>query len=456
MNETKLGDRLHHLASEMPVDLERSAPPTLRRARVRRGATALVSSAVVVAVVLGGMAVVRVAQPDGVEGPNRQAPATQVPSPTEVAPAPQPAPFAGLWPETTPEALAEAQIQVDDGHQPLRLDPEQTAVMLATNLFGWSYEETAARTLSENGIVGAEFVERGNASRAFADHDSPIIVELAQLGRTGPDGIWSVVNVSSPLVGEVTVAVPDEGDPTVITIEGAIRDLPEGADVWYEVRNGVVPANPPALPAAVRGDRFTGSWPIDTIDFGAAVLWINVIQGPNGAVGATALKLPEPGVPTAPVPEPTRTASPLSPNFTDLPLDVAVMAQRIYDAALDHEVDALAELIDPTAFVYNFDDALDPIDIWRADPGLLDPIPLILSMTPYVEEVQADRPFYVWPHLMEAGALEEISEQERADLHTLGFSDEHIAEMQAFGGYLGPRLTIAAEGTWLNYVTGGD
>jgi hypothetical protein len=57
---------------------------------------------------------------------------------------------------------------------------------------------------------------------------------------------------------------------------------------------------------------------------------------------------------------------------------------------------------------------------------------------------------------MEEGALDDVTEQERADLHSLGFSDAEIEQMREFGSYIGPRLAIDADGLWRNYVTGGD
>ncbi|HEX6331753.1 MAG TPA: hypothetical protein VF129_10785 [Actinomycetota bacterium] len=446
MNESKLADRLHHLASDMPVDLERSVPSTLRRARVRRGATALLSSAIVVAVVLGGVAIVRVAAPERADGPNPVVPATE--GPTPVLPG-EPG-FAGLWPETTPEALAEAQTAVDDGHQPLRLDPEQTAVMLATNLFGWTSEETEPSLSGDDPLPVVVELRH----RSFDPDLPPIVVELLQLGRTGPNGIWSVVGVSSPMIANVDVHPLDDG--ARIGIEGTTKGLSETAAVFYEIRNrGLLSDEGLACCAAnVTGVQFTGDWSTAMVDPQDATLWIVVMDSRVGgeALAATAVKLV---AFEAPIPEPTEAPPPPAPGFVDLPPDVAVTAQRVLEAARARDVDALAELVNPERFSYNFGAVGDPVAAWREDPSVLDPIAQILALPYTIEKIEGSTD-YVWPYLMEDGALDDISGQERADLHSLGLTDEHIVEMQEFGGYLGPRLGIDETGAWRYYVTGGD
>jgi hypothetical protein len=87
---------------------------------------------------------------------------------------------------------------------------------------------------------------------------------------------------------------------------------------------------------------------------------------------------------------------------------------------------------------------------------VLDAIPGVLRLPFVIQEIEGYGFFYSWPYLMKEGSLEEVSEQERADLHSLGFSDAEIEQMREFGAYIGPRLAIDAQGVWRNYVTGGD
>ena len=91
--DTKLRNLLHDLATEMPVDIEGSAPRTLRKARGRRILTAGAGVAIVLALVVVSVSALRFGgEPTitpAVTGSNQQ-----------------PVGFEGLWPETAAEALA--------------------------------------------------------------------------------------------------------------------------------------------------------------------------------------------------------------------------------------------------------------------------------------------------------------------------------------------------------------
>ena len=91
----------------MPVDVEGSAPRTLRKARGRRILTAGAGVAVAVAFVVVSVSALRFGGEPTI-------------TPAVTGSNPQPAGFEGLWPETDAEALAVTQAAIDDGHQPLR------------------------------------------------------------------------------------------------------------------------------------------------------------------------------------------------------------------------------------------------------------------------------------------------------------------------------------------------
>ena len=437
----RLPDLLHDLASEMSADVERSSRRVVRRARGRRVATALVASAMAVAVVVGGVSALRLVS----TGTDREPIVPLPPGPDAV--------FAGLWPETSADALAQAQARVDEGHDPLRVDPAQTAVMLATNVFAWEHDATRPSVVHEEQARAT--VELRNADLS---EDLPsILVEVARLGRTGPGGVWSVVGVSSPLFeSTIRVDAAADGGRGSITFQGSLTGVLTRATIRFDVRRGPNrQASMPAGDASLDGRAFTGSigsWPDDTLELEGAVLWVQVVDPANRALGATAVPLTGTD---APISGPTATAAPEA-GFTDLPPGVAVTAQRILDAVEARDVDALAELVDPSTFSYNFGDEGDPVAAWREDPSVLDAIPAVLALPPTVEALEGSPDLVVWPYLMAEGALEDVSEQEGADLHALGFSDRDVEQMREFGGYLGPRLAIDERGAWRYYVTGGD
>src|ERR687888_378430 len=163
--ETKVRDLLSQLATEAtaPDELER---PTLRRARRRRVSGAVVSLAVILGLALGGFELFRAVQsPAGPAGEG-----TPSPTPAEVPG------FAGLWPETDVNALVTAQMAADDGHQPWRLDPVQTAQALAVDSFGWPEEEAANSGAADHVDGSSAQVEL--VDPMFGDPVPPIALEL--------------------------------------------------------------------------------------------------------------------------------------------------------------------------------------------------------------------------------------------------------------------------------------
>jgi hypothetical protein len=165
----------------------------------------------------------------------------------------------------------------------------------------------------------------------------------------------------------------------------------------------------------------------------------------------------EPNVPAHPTgPADTTSASPDA-----LPDAVEATRDRILDAVAAGDFEALGDLIDPMTFAYNFSDGSNPIPEWSQDPSVLEPIPQLFEMPFFVTEpIEAPDgflgEFYQWPYLMEPGSIEDVTDGERADLHTLGLTDADIEQMQQSGSYLGPRVVIRADGLWTAYVTGGD
>ena len=136
--DTKLRNLLHDLATEMPVDIEGSAPRTLRKASGRRILTAGAGVAIVLALVVVSVSALRFGgEPTitpAVTGSNQQ-----------------PVGFEGLWPETDAEALAVTQEAIDDGHQPLRTTPDGTARLLAVNLLGWQEPDVLIASSATDG-----------------------------------------------------------------------------------------------------------------------------------------------------------------------------------------------------------------------------------------------------------------------------------------------------------------
>ena len=427
--DTRLHDLLHDLATEMPVDVEGSAPRTLRRARGRRVLTAGAGVAIVVVVVVVSASALRL-----VEGSNTK--------PAVTGPAPAPArTFEGLWPETDAGALATTQAAVDQGHVPLRTTPDGTATLLATNVLGWGLGDvlTALQQQDHHAIVLL-------GDRTLADDVPPVVVGLRQLGDAGPNGVWSVVRVSSPLIELDDLS---EVAPGMVHVSGRVSELFDGA---------------PALEARVfDGPTLEPSLGFTRYEFTDRTFGFDVKVSPTPDGQATLLlSMPDAvgaslGAVMVPVETPVGESPSAGPDLAGVPADVAVTAQRIYDAAKARDFDALARLIDPNTFVFNFDDGSDPLDAWQADPAVLDAMVRVLLLPASAPvTIEGYGTLYIWPYLKDSdfGAL---TARERSDLALLGYSDRDIRLMIDGGyGYQGPRLAIDATGLWRSYTTMGE
>ncbi|HJY31871.1 MAG TPA: hypothetical protein VJ573_03140 [Actinomycetota bacterium] len=427
--ETRLRTLLHELATKMPVDVQGTAPKTVRRARGRRLLNASAGVAIAVAIVVVSAS----ALPFGEEP--TVTPAVTGPNPS--------ATFEGLWPETNPEALAETQAAVEEGHYPLQASPEGIASLLAVDVLGWEPGDDQASNVDVRGSEAEVVI----SNQTFAASVPPVIIEARQLGRTGPRGVWSVVDVSTALIrlDEVTEVAPGK-----IRIAGRVDDLYDGAPaIEAHVFDG------PTLDPSLGTERFeltdrTFAFDVEvspTPD-GRATLLLTMPDAVGASLGAVMVAVP------TPVGEPAPRDG---PNLDGVPSDVAVTAQLIYDAALAGDVDALAPLLDPNTFAYNFDDGSDPIPAWREDPSVLGPMAAVLEL-PAAEprKIRGYGTLTIWPYLIDTD-FEALTERERADLGSLGYSEGDIQLMIDGGfGYQGPRLAIDETGLWRSFTTMGE
>jgi hypothetical protein len=430
--ETRLPDLLRELSSDMPVAV-RDMRPTLRRAKRRRLATTIVSSAVVVALVVGtaaGIRVMTVAERHVVGQ-------TETPEPKST--------FRGFWPETSWNEADLAQHEVDDGSDQWRTDPRKTAERLTTTLFGWAPDEVIPdRTTVLDGYALVVV-----ANRLFGDDVPPITIELDQLGRRGPDGIWSVVDVSSTLFdGPIAVRATD----AAIEVSGAIKKVFDASTIHVDLMRGATVLAPQATAVVQLGQldhgRFSGiSIPTSGIETEAGVLWVRVVEATGKTLDAAAV----------PMTDLVDGSYPASNSV--LPAAVASTEDALRIAIGGYDFRTLQGLMDPNTFSYadsfGGDDGSDPIPAWRQDPTVLDPILRVLALPPTEpKDIEGYGTFYVWPYLVDAD-FATLSPDEVDDLHRLGFDDAAIAEMVRQGRYTGPRLSIDSTGVWRSYTVGG-
>lgn len=427
--DTRLRNLLHDLATEMPVDVDDSAPRTLRKARGRRILTAGAGVVVAVAFVVVSVSVFRFGG-----GPTT--------TPAETGPNTSTT-FEGLWPETDAEALAVTQAAADDGHQPLRTTADGTATLLAVDLLGWNVGDVRAEVSQQRGNQAVVLID----NQRFGDSVPAVVVGLRQLGRTGPDGVWSVVEAGNLLIDP-------QADPDmtvgVISVSGSVPDLYESAPA-LEAHLFDGPTLEPSLGSArfeLTDRTFAFEVEVAPTPDGRATLLITMPDAVGASLGAALVSVSTP----VGAGEPEQTV-----NIEGVPPDVAVTAQRIYDGALARDFDALAQLLDPNTFAYNFDDGSDPIPAWRQDPSVLDLMVAVLELPAAAPRViEGYGTFTIWPYLIDSD-FDALTERERADLASLGYTEEDIQLMIDGGhGYQGPRLAIDETGLWRNFITVGE
>jgi hypothetical protein len=153
-----------------------------------------------------------------------------------------------------------------------------------------------------------------------------------------------------------------------------------------------------------------------------------------------------------PSPGPASSAPTTAPRET-LPPAVAKKRDAIVAAAHAFDYDRLETLLDRENFSYSFGESGDPVAYWRRleDEGevpiLGDYLPVILS-APYAQRGDT----YVWPSAY--GKSPSSWTTEDRQWLTNFYTEQEIRAFERAGDYLGWRVGIRRDGTWLFFVSG--
>ncbi len=137
----------------------------------------------------------------------------------------------------------------------------------------------------------------------------------------------------------------------------------------------------------------------------------------------------------------------------ELPDAVAEKREAVSAAAQALDYDRLRSLLDPSEFSYSFGESGDPIGYWRRlerdahMPVVGDYLPLILN-GPFAKRAN----IYVWPSVY-GKKPSAWTAAERQWLKKL-YSEDEIRSFERAGVYLGWRVGMRKDGTWLFYVAG--
>lgn len=144
-----------------------------------------------------------------------------------------------------------------------------------------------------------------------------------------------------------------------------------------------------------------------------------------------------------------------------LPQEVAALRTALYEAAQACDWGSLAGLLDPSSFSYSFGESGDPIAYWQR-------MEFLHYRPMYYLAGVLQRPFgifegpvapvtYAWPSAHTYGSWDQVPDDEREVLLPL-YDDMDFIAFEEFGGYLGFRVGITADGGrafWV-YAIEGD
>lgn len=139
----------------------------------------------------------------------------------------------------------------------------------------------------------------------------------------------------------------------------------------------------------------------------------------------------------------------------DLPAEVAQTRADIAEAAAACDFERLAELAGDE-FTYSFGASGDPAGHWRREEASgAEPLRYLIELLdrPHATVVVEGDEQYVWPSAFQYENWQDVPDEDRRALLPL-YDEDDFADFERFGGYIGYRVGVAADGTWLFFVAG--
>jgi hypothetical protein len=159
---------------------------------------------------------------------------------------------------------------------------------------------------------------------------------------------------------------------------------------------------------------------------------------------------------TSEPPPPETTSSepiPTEPTPQDLPAAVEATRQAILAAAQAHDYDALAALVPESGFTFSYGGDGRAIDYWK-DLEAAGERPLETMARLLILRHTRGGDVYVWPWAYDENPAH-LTDRQKDSLADAGAATrEQLDQMAEFGHYLGWRLGIERDGTWVFFVAG--
>jgi hypothetical protein len=418
--KTMLDDR----AEEMRLD-PRMPARVLRRARRRRAANAALAGAVTVGLALGAFVGAR---------------ALLEPTPS-LRPTTPSVPTEEFYPFIYPPTLEELEVtqeQVAQGSMPMWTEPEGAAILFAVNVMGWDMDDVEVDV--DRSLDGFRAVITNPPLSRAAGIDRDIRTTLFLLRVPETDVYAVLAALAEGLEFEPIGADEEFGAGGAFGVKGSYRFVPEGALVTLTV-NGQPPVS--------FGPGPDGEFELNTEVRGAlkptTLVSVAVQDASGNTLALTSSRIASPVAGTS--------EAGASEASVAIPARVADTRQAILDAAQARDFQALRALIPDDGFTFSYGGETDPIAFWKRleseghVPVFGDILPMVLNSEPGF-----DRGIFVWP----AQAAEDPAEWDESDIEALTaiHAEEDIRSFQDAGVYLGWRVGIDRDGTWVFFVAG--
>ena len=155
------------------------------------------------------------------------------------------------------------------------------------------------------------------------------------------------------------------------------------------------------------------------------------------------------------------SASGLGPHLEaqpGLPAPVAETRRRIAAAATACDFEALARLAREGGepFTHSFGDSGDPAAYWRQEEEAgREPLRFLVEVLrrPYRMTETQGVVRYAWPAAFTYSSWDDVPPADREALKPL-YDDGDLVRFQQFGGYIGYRVVMLADGDWTAFVAG--
>ena len=416
---------LDEKAEEMRLD-PRIPRGVLGRARRRRAANAVLAGAVTVGLALGAFVGARALLDE-----------TAVPQPTRPGGTTEEFyPF--IYPPTL-EELEGTREQVAQGSMPMWTEPEGVAILFAVNVMGWDMDDVEVDIQGSGEEITAVIRNHRISLAAGSGRDLRTTIFLFQVPEPGPR-MYAVLAAQAEGL-EIEPIGPDEefGADGRVGFRGSLGFIPEGARVVLSVDGGT-PVSVPA-PDGVFEVETQISGPLGP----STLVTVAIQDGSGNTIGLTSSRVATPiaGASESGVSEPELA----------LPGRVVETRDAILAAAQTRDFEDLRALIPDEGFTFSFGGETNPIAYWKRleseghEPVIGDILPMVLGTEPGF-----DRGVFVWP----AQAVEDPLEWDERDIEALTaiHAEEDVRSFQDAGLYLGWRVGIDRNGTWIFFVAG--